>query len=112
MENSLLKRFMAFVVSGLKDFGKRAQMAGVALGSVIAIVALFIGLFMISKVSDITALNNTSSFYTTYTKLITSTGTVYDVITLVIIIFALGIAIAVLRGFSETAGGAGGTIQV
>ena len=89
----------------MKKIGKKGALADLALGMVVSIVALFIGLYMISKVSDVTAINSSSDFYSTYTTLITNTGTVYDVLILVIIVVALGVAIAVLRGFGATSAG-------
>ena len=83
---------------------KKGALADLALGVVVAIVALFLGLYMIAKVSDVTAINADSDFFTTFTSLVTNTGTIYDVMILVIIVVALGVAIAVLRGF----GGGGG----
>jgi len=80
---------------------RKGSLSGVSLGVVVAIVSLFIGVYMISKVASIAAINNTSDFYSIYTNLTTNTGTVYDVLILVIIIVALGIGIGVLRSFSS-----------
>jgi len=97
----------------LKDFfknNKRSKgLTNTALQVVTAIVALFIGLYMISKVSDVASIDNTSDFYTTYTSLTTDTGTIFDVVILVIIVFTLGLAINVLRGFTG-GGGRGATL--
>jgi len=71
-----------------------------SLAVVTAIVALFVGLFMISKVADIAEINNSSDFYTTYTSLVTNTSTIYDVLVLMLIVAALGIALVYIRGFS------------
>jgi len=76
-----------------------------AMGVVVAIVMLFVGLYMISKVADVASINNSSDFYTIYTSLTSNTSTIFDVLILVIIIVALGVAIAVLRGFGGTSGG-------
>ena len=78
----------------------KGSLSSVALGVVVALVSLFIGLYMISKVSDIASISNTSDFYTTFTSLVTNTGTIFDVMVLVIIVVALGIAIGSIRGFS------------
>ena len=83
-------------------FGNKGSLSSLALGVVIAIVSLFIGLYMISKVSNVANIDNTSDFYTVYQSLTTNTGTIFDVMILVIIIVALGVAIAVLRGFGST----------
>jgi len=77
------------------------SITGIALSMVVAVVALFIGLYMISQVSTITSINSTSDFYPIFQSLTSKTGTIYDVMVLVIIVVALGVAIAVLRGFGE-----------
>jgi len=84
-------------------FKKKGQLSDLALGVVVAIVSLFIGLYMISRVSGVTNITNTSDFYTPYQNLITNTSTIFDVLILVIIVVALGVAIAVLRGFGAPA---------
>ena len=83
---------------------RKGSLSDLALGVVVALVSLFIGLYMISKVSDVTAINTDagSDFGTVYTNLVTNTGTIYDVMILVIIVVSLGVAIAVLRGFGTT----------
>jgi len=78
----------------------KGSLSSVALGIIVALVSLFIGLYMISKVSAIAAIDNTSDFYTTFTSLVTNTGTIFDVMVLVIIVVALGIAIGSIRGFT------------
>ena len=83
-----------------KPARRKGELTDVALGIVTAVVALFIGLYMISKVSSVASIDNTSDFYNTFSSLVTNTGTIYDVIVLVLIVVALGIAIAVLKGFS------------
>ena len=99
-----MKQQLRALLLSLK-MNKKGALADLALGMVVAIVALFIGLYMISEVSDVASINNTSSFYTIYTSLITNTSTIYDVLILVIIVVALGVAIAVLRGFGATSAG-------
>ncbi len=83
-----------------KSQARKGSLSGMALGVITALVAMFIGLYMIVKVSVITAIENTSDFYTTYTSLASNTGTVFDVLILVVIVVALGVAIGVLKGFS------------
>ena len=51
---------------------KRGNLSGLALGLVVAVVALFIGLYMISQVSSIFSVDPTSDFYTIYKSLITN----------------------------------------
>jgi len=91
----------------LKPRQRKGQLADLALGVIVALVTLFVGLYMISKVSAVAAINNTSDFYTPYTSLVSNTSTIFDVLILVIIIVSLGVAIAVLRGFGGGGGGAG-----
>lgn len=86
----------------------RRGTAEVSMEAIQALAILFIGIFIISTVSDITAINNTSSFYSTYTDLIAKTGTIYKVLILVLIVAALAVAVHVLRGFGG-AGRGGGT---
>ena len=83
---------------------RRKGISNLAMGVIVGIVTLFVGLFMITKVADITEINNTSDFYSIYTSLTTNTSTIYDVLILVIIIVALAFAIGVLRGFGKTTG--------
>jgi len=80
-----------------------ANIADVVLGAGIALVTLFVTLFMITKVSNITAIDNTSDFYNTYQSLVTNTGTIFDILILVVIVVALGVALWALRaGTSPT----------
>jgi len=76
------------------------SVAGVVGGLVVGIVMLFVGIFMIDAVSTAAAINASSDFYTTYTGLITTTGTIFSVLGLVIIIVALATAIRSLQGLS------------
>lgn len=66
-------------------------------GLVVGIVMMFVGLFMIDAVSNATNLAAGSSFAGTQTTLITTTGTIFSVLGLVIIIVALAMAISSLR---------------
>jgi len=81
-----------------KHKGSVAQVIG---GLVVGVVMLFVGLFMIDTVSSATAINSSSDFYSTYTGLITTTGTIFTVLGLVIIIVALATAISSLRNVSQ-----------
>lgn len=89
-----------------KQFFK-GDLSTLAMGVIITMVVMFMGVYMISMVSELTAINNTSDFYSITTDLVTSTATVYNVLILVIVITALGVAIAVLRGFGSGGGGGG-----
>jgi len=83
----------------------KGALSDLALGVIVSLVTLFVGLYMITQVADITAINNTSDFYTVYSDLTSNTSTIFDVMILVIIVVALGVAIAVLRGFGQTTAG-------
>ena len=74
--------------------GQAEAISGIIIGGVM----LFIGLFMISAVSDATAINNSSAFYSTQTSLISTIGTVFSVLGLVLIVIALALAIGALKG--------------
>lgn len=76
-----------------------AGTVGTVIGElVVGVVMLFIGLFMINAVYTATAINNTSTFYSTQTALVTTVGTIFSVLGLVIIVVALGTAINSLKG--------------
>lgn len=83
----------------------KGSLAGLSLGLVVTLVALFMGLYMIDQVSDVASIDNTSDLYSTFTELTSNVSTIYDVMILVIIIFALGVAISVLRNFAGSVGG-------
>jgi len=64
---------------------------------VTGVVMLFIGLFMIDAVNTAIALDNESVFYNISTQLVTTTGTIFTVLGLVIIVIALATAIRSLQ---------------
>ena len=64
---------------------------------VVGVVMLFVGLFMLDAVYTATALTNTSTFYSISTSLVTTTGTIFSVLGLVIIVIALATAIGSLK---------------
>ncbi|HIE35906.1 MAG TPA: hypothetical protein EYP89_01555 [Candidatus Omnitrophica bacterium] len=80
---------------------QKGSVQAVSMGVIVTIVALFVGIFMISQVADVTEINNTSDFYTTYSNLVTNTGTIYNILVLVLIIVGLAVAIAYLSGFGR-----------
>jgi len=86
----------------LLEIGGRAkgQIAQVIGGLVVGIVMLFVGLFMIDAVSNATNLS-TGNFAGVQNSLISTTGTIFNVLGLVIIIVALGTAIQSLRGVTS-----------
>jgi len=87
----------ASVYSGLCSMGVPASVAAVIGELVTGVVMLFVGLFMIDAVSTATSLNNSSTFYGIQTSLITTTGTIFTVLGLVIIVIALATAIGSLK---------------
>lgn len=67
---------------------------------VTGVVMLFIGLFMIDAVNTAVAIDNKSVFYNISTQLVTTTGTIFTVLGLVIIVIALATAIRSLQSMS------------
>lgn len=64
---------------------------------VVGVVMLFVGLFMIDAVYNATAINNTSVFIGISNALVSTTGTIFSVLGLVIIVIALATAIGSLK---------------
>ena len=64
---------------------------------VVGVVMLFLGLFMIDAVHTATLINNTSVFYGISSALVTTTGTIFSVLGLVIIVVALATAVSTLK---------------
>jgi len=85
------------VTAFVKRLVTKAQAEAIS-GIIIGAVLLFIGLFMISAVSDATAINNSSAFYSTQQQLVSTTGTIFSVLGLVLIVVALALAIGALKG--------------
>jgi heme/copper-type cytochrome/quinol oxidase subunit 2 len=73
------------------------SIAGVIGGLITGVVMLFVGLFMISAVSNATKMHASDTFYATQTALVTTTGTIFSVLGLVIIVVALATALNSLR---------------
>ena len=80
----------------LESYSK-GSIAGTIGALVVGVVMLFVGLFMINAVSNATALPPNSTFAATQTQLVSTTGTIFSVMGLVIIIVALATAINSLR---------------
>ena len=80
----------------LESYSK-GSIAGTIGALVVGVVMLFVGLFMINAVSNATALPDGSTFAATQTQLVATTGTIFSVLGLVIIIVALATAINSLR---------------
>jgi len=85
------------VYTNLVAAGVPASVATVIAELVVGVVMLFVGLFMIDAVYNATALNNSSTFYTLSTSLVTTTGTIFSVLGLVIIVIALATAVGSLK---------------
>jgi len=64
---------------------------------VVGVVMLFVGLFMIDIVNTATDIGQDSVFAGVHTQLITTTGTIFTVLGLVIIVIALATAIRSLQ---------------
>ena len=96
-------------LQSLRDsLSARRAKGNVSMDAIQWLAVLFIGLFIIVTVSDIVAINADSSLYTTYTDLITKTGTVYKVLVLVLIVILLAVA---MRSLSSMNTGGGGSSQ-
>lgn len=88
----------AAVTAHLMAMGLPGSVATVIGELVTGVVMLFVGLFMVDIVNTATALNaSTSDFVTVHANLITTTGTIFTVLGLVIIVVALATAIGSLR---------------
>ena len=85
------------VYSTAITIGLKANTAMVIGELVVGVVMLFVGLFMISIVATAAAINNSSAFYATYRALVVTTGTIFTVLGLVIIVVALSVAIQSLK---------------
>ena len=72
------------------------------IGIVLGIVILFIGLYMIAKISNVADLSSDANFNTTFSNLVTNTNTIYDILILVLIVVGLSVAVAYLSGFVRT----------
>ena len=81
----------------IKKLGFSRGQAEALGGIIIGMVMLFIGLFMISAVSDATSIDNTSDFASTKSSLISTVGTIFSVLGLVLIVIALALAIGALK---------------
>ena len=90
----------ALVTQYLISLGVPGSVAAVIAELVVGVVMLFVGLFMIDAVFTATAINNTSTFYGISTALVTTTGTIFSVLGLVIIVIALATAIGSLKAMT------------
>lgn len=90
----------ASVFQKLLSMGIPGSVATVIAELVVGVVMLFVGIFMIDAVHTATALNNTSTFYGVSTALVTTTGTIFSVLGLVIIVIALATAIGSLKSMT------------
>lgn len=88
---------LVFIISSLEALDMNRNLkgtVGTVIGElVVGIVMLFIGLFMIDAVSTATGINASSDFFDVHSGLISTTGTIFSVLGLVIIVVALGTAI-------------------
>ena len=86
------------IYSNLVSMGVPASVAMVIAELVTGVVMLFVGLFMIDAVYTATALNLTTSVFAGIsTALVTTTGTIFSVLGLVIIVIALATAVGSLK---------------
>lgn len=89
--------------------GQAAGLIGAIFVIAISITVLFVTLFMNAKVANVSDLANDVNFSGTFDNLVTSTGDVYDVTTIALIITALALGLAALVGVAALFGvGVGG----
>jgi len=71
-----------------------------ALAVLVTTIILFIGLFMISRISELIGnlLGVGNKFYGTFSTLVSNSGMLFDFMVLVIIITVLGASILILKG--------------
>ena len=85
------------IYSQLVSVGVPASVAAVIGELVTGVVMLFVGLFMIDAVYAATLINNSSTFYGISQALVVTTGSIFTVLGLVIIVIALATAIGSLK---------------
>lgn len=85
------------LLSNLASMGVTGTVAQIIAELVVGVVMMFVGLFMIDAVFTAIAINNSSTFYGISNALVTTTGTVFSVLGLVIIVIALATAIGSLK---------------
>lgn len=91
----LIRTLFLHLAATLK--GVSAGIAAIIAELVVGVVMLFVGLFMLDAVYTAIALENTSVFWGVSTQLVTTTGTVFSVLGLVIIVVALATAVGSLK---------------
>jgi hypothetical protein len=97
-KNSALKKAVfSNVYQSLVNMGIPASVAAVIGELVTGVVMLFVGLFMLDAVYGAIGITNESPFYTVSTSLLTTTGTIFSVLGVVIIIIALATGIGALK---------------
>jgi hypothetical protein len=99
MKLDSLKVFFASMFASMKTVP--GGIVAVISELIVGIVMMFVGIFMIAMVALAIALNNTSVFWSTYQGLISTTGTVFSVLGLLIIVVALATAIGSLKSVSQ-----------
>lgn len=75
---------------------------------VIGVAALFIGLFMNAKIANVAELNDDQNFNDTFDQLVDTSGDVFEVIGIVLIIVALSVGLSALIGMTGLFGGVQG----
>ena len=97
---ALKREKVALVTQYLIFLRVPGSVAAVIAELVVGVVMLFVGLFMIDAVFTATAINASSTFYGISTALVTTTGTIFSVLGLVIIVIALATAIGSLKAMT------------
>jgi hypothetical protein len=99
MKLDFLKVFIASLFASMKTVP--GGIVAVISELIVGIVMMFVGIFMIAMVALAIALNNSSIFWATYQGLISTTGTVFSVLGLLIIVVALATAIGSLKSVAQ-----------
>ena len=89
--------FRASVVSYAMQCGLKASVAAVIGELVTGVVMMFVGLFMLDSVYGAIGITNVSPFYGISVQLLATTGTIFSVLGVVIIIIALATGIGALK---------------
>lgn len=89
--------------SGMGNRGTTANRYAMAVVGFLTIA--FVGVFLLTQLDGIIAIDNTSSFYTVYTDLVDNTATLYSILILVAVILGVSIVLFVLNRSSRSDGG-------
>lgn len=90
--------------------GERGQLALSVVQLIIALVVVFIGLFAIKQVSDVTDVSDDPDFNETFDTLVTQTGSLFQIIGVALMIVGLSLGLTVLFGLVAGVRGQGSNL--